>query len=87
MDQDRGAVAAMDLEPVAVAAVGAGQAVGMEQGDEEFIAGGLVHQLADREVHGRVLIKAEGLVCPHLNRSASAKKPSRHRFPDMSQEG
>jgi hypothetical protein len=84
IDEDRGAVAAMDLESVAFAAVRAGQAVGMEQDDEEFIAGGLVHQLVDREVHGRVLIDAVGLVRPHLNRSASARKVLRHRFPDMS---
>jgi hypothetical protein len=84
IDQDRVAVAAMDLEAVAVAAVGTGQAIGMEEANEEFIAGKLVHQLVDREVHGRVLIGAEGLVSPHLNRAASARKALRHRFPDMS---
>jgi hypothetical protein len=46
--QDRGAVAAMDLEVVRVATMRAGQAVGMEQADEEFIAGRLIHQVADR---------------------------------------
>src|SRR5262245_48312783 len=60
IDQDRCPVATMDLEAVAVAVVGAGQAVRMEQADEELVAGGLVHQLGDREVHGRPLIGAEG---------------------------
>ena len=83
--QDRGAVAAMDLEAFAFAAVGTGQAIGMEQADEELVAGGLVHQLGDREVHGRALISAEGSFSPHLNRSASATKVLRHRLPDMSQ--
>jgi hypothetical protein len=59
IDQDRGAVAAMDLEMVWVATVGAGQAVGMEEADEEFIAGGLIHQVADREIHGRLVIGVE----------------------------
>jgi hypothetical protein len=57
--QDRGAVATMDLEVLSAATVGAGQAVGMEEPDEEFIAGRLVHQLADREIHGRLIIGVE----------------------------
>jgi hypothetical protein len=57
--QDRGAVAAMDLQVVRVAAVGAGQAVGMEQADEEFIASRFIHQVADREIHGRLVIGVE----------------------------
>jgi len=65
--QDRGAVAAMDLQPVATAAVGAGQAVGMEQSDEELVAGRLVHQVADREVHGRLIAGAERSISPHFN--------------------
>jgi hypothetical protein len=85
IDQDRGPVAAMDLEAVAIAAVGAGQAVGMEQADEEFIAGRLVHQLADREVHGRLIIGDERLSDPQFNRLASPRKVARHPFPDMSQ--
>ena len=85
IDQDRGAVAAMDLEAFVVAAVGAGQALGMEQADEELVAGGLVHQLGDREVHGRVLIGAEWSFSPHLNRAASETKVLRHRLPDKSQ--
>jgi hypothetical protein len=57
--QDRGAVATMDLEVLSAATMGAGQAVGMEEPDEEFIAGRLVHQLADREIHGRLIIGVE----------------------------
>lgn len=84
IDQDRVAVAAMDLEAVVVAAMGAGQAVGMEQADKELVTSRLVHQLADREVHGRVLTDAEGLVSTHLSRSAEMRKVLGHRFPDMS---
>ena len=84
IDQERGAVAAMDLEAVAVAAMGASQAIGMEQTHEELVAGRLVHQVGDREVHGRVPSGARDLVSPHLSRSASVAKGLRHRFPDMS---
>jgi hypothetical protein len=62
--QDRGPVAAMDLEVARGAAVGAGQAVGMEQADEEFMAGRLVHQVADREIHGRLVIGIEWEISP-----------------------
>jgi hypothetical protein len=83
--QDRGAVAAMDLEVVAVAAVGAGQALGMEQADQEFGAGRLVHQLADREVHGRLVIGAARLISPHFIRTVDPQKVAVHPLPDMSQ--
>jgi hypothetical protein len=66
--QDRSPVAAMDLQVVAVAAVGTGQAVGMEEADEEFIASRFIHQVADREIHGRLIIGDERLICPHFNR-------------------
>jgi hypothetical protein len=51
---DRGPVAAaVDIVPVAAAAAaGAGQSVGMEQVQEPLVAGPLVHQVEDREVHG-----------------------------------
>jgi hypothetical protein len=74
----------MDLEVIAVAAVGAGQAIGMEQSDEEFVAGRLVHQVADREVHDRLFAGAERLISPHFNRSARSRKVASHPFPDMS---
>src|SRR3954465_879450 len=75
----------MDSQVIAVAAAGAGQAAGMEQPDEEFVAGRLVHQLADREVHGRLIAGAERLISPHSNRSVGSPKVARHLFPDMSQ--
>jgi hypothetical protein len=52
--QDRGAVAAVDLQAVVGPAARAGQAVGVEQFDEPLVAGVLVHQVGDREVHGRL---------------------------------
>jgi hypothetical protein len=48
--EDRVAVAAMDAEAVG-ATPRAGQAVGVESPDEPGVAGGLVHQIGDREVH------------------------------------
>jgi hypothetical protein len=60
--EDRGSVAAMDLEVVAVATMGTGQAVGMEKADEEFVASRLVHQVADREVHDRLIAGVERLI-------------------------
>ena len=53
--EDRGAVAAVDPEAVARAAARAGQALGVEQVDELGVAGVLVHQVGDREVHERGL--------------------------------
>ena len=44
--------AAVDVEAVAGAAPGAGEALGMEQVEELLAAPLLVHQVDDREVHG-----------------------------------
>ena len=42
-------------------AIGAGQAVGMEQPDELVVAGVLVHEVDDGEVHGGVSRVTRGL--------------------------
>jgi hypothetical protein len=52
--EDRGAMASVDLQAIGSPAPGAGQAVGVEDADELAIAGVLVHQIGDREVHGRL---------------------------------
>lgn len=49
-----GAMATMDVEVVVGLAVRSGQAVGVEQADELVVAGILVHEVDDREVHGGV---------------------------------
>src|SRR5262249_43858705 len=49
----RGAVAAVDAHPVGPATARADQPVGMEPLDQLGVAGALVHQVGDREVHGR----------------------------------
>jgi hypothetical protein len=49
--QDRGAVPPVDLQAVAARAPGAGQALGVEEINQRFVAGVLVHELGDREVH------------------------------------
>jgi hypothetical protein len=46
------AMAAVDPEAVGGAAARAGQAAGVEHGDELGVAGALVHQVGEREVHG-----------------------------------
>ena len=52
--EHRGAMTMMDVEMVAVLAGRAGQAIGMEQADELVVAGVLIHEFDDREVHGVV---------------------------------
>ena len=50
--EDRGAVPVMDVQAVARPASRAGQTVGMEPGEELGVAGILIHQVGDGEVHG-----------------------------------
>jgi hypothetical protein len=52
--EERGAVAAMDTQTVACPAPGTNQPVGVEPMEELGVAGVLVHQLGDGEVHGRL---------------------------------
>jgi hypothetical protein len=54
MVEDRGTVAAMDAQSLACPAPGTGQAVGVDPVQELLVAGILVHQLGDGEVHGRL---------------------------------
>jgi hypothetical protein len=49
--QDRGAMAAVDAQAVGGAAAGAGQAAGVEHGEELLVAGVLIHQVGEREIH------------------------------------
>jgi hypothetical protein len=50
--QDRVAAAAMHDHAVSGVAARAGEAVGVQPADEAVIAGLLIHQIGDREVHG-----------------------------------
>jgi hypothetical protein len=50
--QDRGAVAAVDGQALTCPAPRAGQAVGVQPADELGVAGTLVHQIREGEVHG-----------------------------------
>jgi hypothetical protein len=50
--EDRGAVPPVDLQGVAGLAARAGEAVGVEDIDKLLVAGILVHELGDWEVHG-----------------------------------
>ena len=52
---DRGIGAtAVDVEAIAGGAAGADQPLGVEQVQELLVAGALVHQVEDREIHGVV---------------------------------
>jgi hypothetical protein len=46
------AVPSVDAEAVGGAAAGAGQAAGVEHGQKLGVAGALIHQVGEREVHG-----------------------------------
>jgi hypothetical protein len=52
--EHRGAMATVDGQALAGAAAWTGQAVGMEELDDPSVAGVFIHQLGDREVHGRL---------------------------------
>jgi hypothetical protein len=52
--EDRGSVGSVDAEMVIGLAARAGQAIGMEQADELVVAGVLVHEVDQGEVHGGV---------------------------------
>jgi hypothetical protein len=52
--QDRVAAAPVDAHPVVSMAARAGEAVGMQPLYELLVAGPLVHQVGDREIHGRL---------------------------------
>jgi hypothetical protein len=67
--EDRGAVPPVDPEAVPAAALGASQAVVVEDIDELLVAGVLVHELGDGEVHGR------------LRCGESRRRPIRRAYP------
>jgi hypothetical protein len=54
-------VVAMDEESLASVAAGTLQPLGMDERQEELIAGVLIHKGVDREVHGSVSSNTEGL--------------------------
>jgi hypothetical protein len=58
--QDRVAAAPVDDHPVVLMAARAGEAVGMEPLYELLVAGALVHQVDDREIHGRLRVGDDG---------------------------
>ena len=59
--QDRVAAAPVDDRPVVLMAARAGEAVGMEPLYELLVTGPLVHELGDREIHGRLRIRMVGV--------------------------
>jgi hypothetical protein len=61
----RGAMTTVDPHPVGSVAARAGQPLGMEPPDQLGVAGILVHQIDDREVHGRSPPMIIALPPPH----------------------
>jgi hypothetical protein len=59
--QDRVAAAAVDDHAVIGMTAGAGEAVGVQPLEELPVAGLLIHQIGDREVHGRLQIGTIGV--------------------------
>jgi hypothetical protein len=58
--QDRVAAAPVDDHPVVSLATRAGETVGMQPLYELLVAGALVHQVDDREIHGRLRVGDDG---------------------------
>jgi hypothetical protein len=58
--QDRVAAAPVDDHAVVLMAARAGEAVGMQPLYELLVAGPLVHQVDDREIHGRLRVGDKG---------------------------
>jgi len=74
--EDRSAMRAMDPEPIA-AASRAGQALGVEDHDEAGVAGILVHQAGQREVHRRPLSVSAGAARHSVNGGNKVRLPRR----------
>ena len=63
-DQERRAIATMDLQAVVPVTAGADQAVGMQQGDQEIVTGLFVSKIRPREVHGCLRVETTLPVTP-----------------------
>jgi hypothetical protein len=57
IDQDRRAIVPMDLQAVSSVTAGTGQALGMQEVDQEIVASLFVHEIAQGKVHGRLQIE------------------------------
>ncbi len=68
--QDRGAPAAVDGHTVALMAPRAGEPVGVQLRDQLGVAGVPIHQVSDREIHGRLRCRSNRL------------PPSKYHAPD-----
>ena len=82
--QDRGA-AAVDGHAVALMAARAGEPVGVQPTDELGVTGVLVHQVGDREVHGRLQAGAVPIKCPEYRAAKPGRKLPSHHLAHMSQ--
>jgi len=83
--EHRGPMAAMHGDPVGLMATWAGQPAGVECLQELGIAGVLVHQLGDREVHGRLRPGDASAVLTEYDNPGARPQTTRHRITHMSQ--
>jgi hypothetical protein len=70
--EDRGPVPPVDVEGVMAMTARAGQAIRMQPGDQLVVAGLLVHQLRDREVHEGSSHVAAGVDLPVIEHPGSS---------------
>jgi hypothetical protein len=82
--QHRVAAATVDDHAILTMAAGAGQAVGMQPGDELGIARLLIHQIDDREVHGGLRMGAMWVEPPEYRPPAPGCKLPTHHLAYMS---
>ena len=81
--KDRGAVPAVHAQVIARPAPRAGQAAGMEPLDELGVAGVLVHQVGDGEVHGALRSGSGGYLLS-FQPPEGRRERAFHRMPFMS---
>jgi hypothetical protein len=85
--QERGAAAAVDGHAVALMAARAGEPVGVQPPDQLGVTGVLVHQVGDREVHGRLRAGTVQMKCPEYRSAIPGRKLPSHHLAYMSLNG
>src|SRR5206468_2799558 len=82
--QDRGASTAVDGHAVALMAPRAGEPVGVQPRDQLHVTGALVHQVGDREIHGRLRCRSARLSLPEYHAPDGYSKLAAHHLAYMS---
>lgn len=82
--QDRGAAAAVDDHAVVSPALRAGHPLGVQPFDHGGVAGVLIHQVNDREIHGRLQTGTTRRVSPSIAPPGRDCKSASHQLAYMS---